>query len=309
MIKPMKRKPYLFMLLSFVVLSVLASKVNAQSPVGIITDIEGDISIISDNNRAADFGDDVLLKEKMKVGANSLLVITYYAGCRQEWFDENTVLEIGQDKSKVISGKMHKSEIFDCEVPEVVLSDKDSFKKAAFHFRGVAPMKTAATKQTSTMMINDKSKSRLVSLERAHSNDVKLRIWTAKKDDMYYRSGEHIIIYLIADRDAYLKLDYFQADGNVVHLVPNLFEEKSKIKAGQIYVVGGNKSKLKLIVENPYGEESIRALVSSSPLTDELKSAEIIEKSQGYTQKLEKTLSENKQINVAEYALDIWSIP
>ncbi len=304
-----KRKSIKGLLSGLFILMVFSVQVNAQPPVGIITNIEGSIVVISGDHRAVDFGDDVIFKDKIKVGANSSLVITYYAGCRQEWFEENTVLEIGLDNSKVISGKLQKSEVFDCEVPEVVLSNKDSFKKAAFHFRGVNPAKTAASETTSQLMRNDKSKSRQINGGKSHTGDVKLRIWTAKKDDMYYRSGEHIIIYLVADRDAYLKLDYFQADGNVVHLIPNLFEEKQKIKAGQIYIVGGNKSKIKLIVENPYGEESIRALVSSSPLGKEFKSAEIIEKSHDYQKKMDKFFSENKQTKVSEYELDIWSIP
>ncbi|MCW8929713.1 MAG: DUF4384 domain-containing protein [Gammaproteobacteria bacterium] len=298
-----------YVLIGFMVFVVFSSNSNAQSPVGIITNMEGDVSILNDNNRSADFGDDVIFNDKMKIGANSSLVLTYYTGCRQEWFGENTVIEVGEDNSKVISGKLEKSEVFDCEVPEVVLSDKDSFKKAAFHFRGVTPVKTPANKETAQQMKNDKSKSRRINVQEVQDGDVKLRIWTAKKDDMYYRSGEHIIIYFIADKDAYLKLDYFQADGNVVHLIPNLFEEKHKIKAGQIYVVGGNKSKLKLIVEHPYGEESIRAIVSQSPLEGEFKSPEIIEKSHDYEQKMKNILMDNKQTKVAEYALDIWSIP
>ncbi len=304
-----KRKFIQSLFSGIIILMTFAVHVNAEPPVGIITNIEGNISIISGDKRAADFGDDVIFKDKMEVGPGSSLVITYYAGCRQEWFGENTVLEVGLDNSKIISGKLQKSEVFDCEVPEVVLSDKDSFKKAAFHFRGVAPIKTAASEKSSQIMESDKSKSRQIKGGKSHTGDVKLRIWTAKKDDMYYRSGEHIIIYLVADQDAYLNLDYFQADGNVVHLIPNLFEEKHKIKAGQIYIVGGNKSKLKLIVENPYGEESIRALVSSTPLGDEFKSAEIIEKSHDYQKKLDKIFSQNKQTKVSEYELDIWSIP
>ena len=308
MTKELKRNILFSILLCAMVLITFTSNASEQSAVGIITNLDGNVSIVSETNKAADFGDDVIFKDKMKVGPNSSLVLTYYLGCRQEWFGENTILQVGLEKSKVLSGKLQKTEVFDCEVPEVVLSDKDSFKKAAFHVRGVSPVKSPKNDLSAEVMKNDKSKSWRVN-PRQNQNDVKLRIWTAKKDNMYYRSGEHIIIYLIADRDAYLKLDYFQADGNVVHLIPNLFEEKHEIKAGQIYVVGGNKSKLKLVVENPYGEERIQAMVSASPLNDELKSVEIIEKSHDYKEKMDQILSENKQSNIAKYALDIWSIP
>jgi len=293
-------------LLLVIIFSLSFSLAYAEPTVGIITNMEGQITIENGNKGMLDFGDDVTFKDQISVGKNSSLVITYYAGCRQEWFGENTVIEIGLDKSKVINGQLQQAKIFDCEVPEVVLSDKDSFKKAAFHFRGVAIEKSSTNQQK---VQKQKSKSKQININKNQTGDVKLRIWTAKKDNIYYRSGEHIIIYMVANKDAYLKLDYFQADGNVVHLIPNLFEEKQKIKAGQIYIVGGNKSKIKLIVENPYGEEYIRALVSTQPLDESFMSTEMIEESQNYQQTINKLLSKNKQAKVSEFELGIWSIP
>jgi len=309
----MKKDFIQYNLLFFTVLSIFISNAYAQSAVGIITNMDGDISIINGDKRTADFGDDIVFKDKIKVGANSSLVITYYAGCRQEWFGENTVLEVGSSKSNVISGKIEKSEVFDCEVPEVVLSNEDSFKKAAFHFRGIATEKTADKKQKSSTgsILNSTQTTRSirVNANKKQADDIKLRIWTAKKSGMQYQSGEQIIIYLVADKNAYLKLDYYQADGNVIHLVPNLFNEKRKIKAGQIYVIGGKQSRLKLITKSPYGKELISALVSTSPLEGDFESFEVAEESQHYKQKLEKTLSENKQIKVAEYALELITAP
>ncbi|MCU7835831.1 MAG: DUF4384 domain-containing protein [gamma proteobacterium symbiont of Taylorina sp.] len=309
MIKRKKRKFRFCILSGLIALIILTSDVNAQSEVGIITNMEGNISIISGDKRTADFGDDLILKDKIKVGENSSLVLTYYAGCRQEWFGENTILEVGSDKSKVISGKIEKSEAFDCEVPEVVLSDKDSFKKAAFHFRSIPAEKTVKNNQQPQTIPAITSGSIKVGANKEQTGDVKLRIWTAKKKGMPYHSGEQIIIYLVADKNAYLMLDYFQADGNVVHLVPNLFAEKRKIKAGQIYVIGGKKSKLKLITKSPYGRETVSALVSTSPLAGDFESFDLTEESNYYKQKLEKILSKNRQAKVAEYALDLLTIP
>jgi hypothetical protein len=44
-----------------------------------------------------------------------------------------------------------------------------------------------------------------------------------------------LVIYVQSDRDAYLKLDYFQADGTVVHLVPNVYRGQAFIKGGKKY--------------------------------------------------------------------------
>ncbi len=304
-IKTISHNYYLAIMVSLI--SIYSGVCMAETMVGVVNNMSGKVEVISNNKRAIDFGDDIILNDKIKIGADSSLVLTYYVGCRQEWFSQNSVIKIGKDKSEVISGKLEKSKVFDCEVPGVVLSDKDSFKKAAFHFRGVSAKKNSADSSVMTIINNAKTKSWRVDADQQSADDVKLKMWTAKKNTMYYRSGEQIIIYLVADKDAYLNLNYFQADGNVVHLIPNIFEEKYKIKAGQIYVVGGNKSKLKLVVEHPYGEETLSALVSTKPFAKEFISAEIIEKTTAYKNNIGKKLSSDKSI--AEYALGIWSAP
>jgi len=113
MIKTMKKDFIQYNLLFFTVLSIFISNAYAQSAVGIITNMDGDISIINGDKRTADFGDDIVFKDKIKVGANSSLVITYYAGCRQEWFGENTVLEVGSSKKShhAITNKLIHSTI------------------------------------------------------------------------------------------------------------------------------------------------------------------------------------------------------
>jgi len=280
-----------------------------ETTVGIVSSMDGNVHVVNNNGRVVDFGDDLLLNDKIEIGAKSSLVLTYYAECRQEWYDENTIIEIGQQQSNVIKGNIKKVETFDCEVPSVVLSGNDSFKKAAFHFRGISQKESAidTTAEAIAVINKNKVKSQRVDNNKHSSDDVKLKMWTAKKDDRYYQTGEHIIIYFVANKDAYLNLNYYQADGNVVHLIPNLFEDKYHIKAGQIYIVGGNKSKLKLIVEHPYGEETISALVSSKPFPKDFKTIETIETTEKYKQKLSKSLTAHNK--VAEYSLGIWSRP
>ncbi len=307
LIKQLKKADTCRYILALLVCTVLSGTALAEVPVGIVSSIDGDVQLIEADNKAIDFGDDLLLHDKIRVAAGSSLVLTYYIGCRQEWFSGNTLIEIGKTQSTIISGKLQKSELFDCEVPSVVLSDNDSFKKAAFHFRGISTVGKMNNKQPMVLIEDKKSKSWRVDEDEASIDDVKFKLWTAKINNRYYRSGEHIIIYFVANKDAYLNLDYYQADGNVVHLIPNIFEDKQRIKGGQIYVVGGNKSKLKLIVEHPYGEEFINALVSTAPLTKGLISSEIIESSKFYKDKKSKILSAKN--NVAEYALGIWSTP
>ncbi len=280
------------------------AEIQNSSPVGIISSVEGNVSIINKDKRAADFGDDIFYKDKIKVAENSSLVVTYYTGCQQEWFNENTLIEIGQNSSQLISGKIHKTEAFDCEVPEVVLSDKDSFKKATFHVRSMAAEKNKAEQQIPKFLRNKQAKSVHIYRGEQSSKAVKLKIWAAK-DEIYYHSGEHIVLYLVSNKDAYLKLDYFQANRQVVHLVPNIFRQQRKIMAGRIYTIGGSKAKQKLVVEEPYGEEKFNALLSLEPFDMNLQSFQTIEDSMEY----KKLLSDNKTTPVSEYEFKIWTLP
>ena len=92
-----------------------------------------------------------------------------------------------------------------------------------------------------------------------------VRVWTNKTDGRF-TEGEPLIIYVAPERDGYLRLDYFQADGKVVHLVPNLFSGQVKVKAGQTYVFGDDTSPQHFIIQEPYGNETVKAMLSDQPV-------------------------------------------
>mgnify|MGYP001612981835 FL=1 len=68
-----------------------------------------------------------------------------------------------------------------------------------------------------------------------------------------------------SDRDAYLKLDYFQADGTVVHLVPNVYRGQAFIKGGKKYAFGDETSPEQFVISEPYGAETIKAITGVRP--------------------------------------------
>jgi hypothetical protein len=83
-------------------------------------------------------------------------------------------------------------------------------------------------------------KEKKIPLEKANPA-FGLRIWV-NKEDRQYEEGEHLIVYVQSEQDTYLKLDYCQADGTVVHMVPNMFREATIIQKGETYVFGGENS-------------------------------------------------------------------
>ena len=109
-----------------------------------------------------------------------------------------------------------------------------------------------------------------------------LRIWTNKNENNFIED-DRLIIYVKSDRDAYLKLDYFQADGKVVHLVPNIYRGQAQIVGGTTYAFGDDSGPDQFIVKEPYGDEIIKAVVSSKPF-DIPDDAEAVSESRAYLQ-------------------------
>lgn len=91
-----------------------------------------------------------------------------------------------------------------------------------------------------------------------------LRLWTNREQGRFLEN-DRLIIYVRSDRDAYLKLDYFQADGTVVHLVPNLYRGQAFIAAGRTYAFGDEAGPDQFVVKAPFGDETIKAIASVRP--------------------------------------------
>lgn len=112
-----------------------------------------------------------------------------------------------------------------------------------------------------------------------------LRLWTNKADGRFLE-GERLIVYVTPERDGYLKLDYFQADGTVVHLVPNLFRGQAMVKGGQTYAFGDDASPEHFVVQGPYGNETVKALLSARPFDVSMESGQAVDDSRSYLKNL-----------------------
>jgi Domain of unknown function (DUF4384) len=108
-----------------------------------------------------------------------------------------------------------------------------------------------------------------------------LKVWTNKSTNSF-SENERLIIYVKSDRDAYLKLDYFQANGTVAHLVPNMYRGQGHITGGQTYAFGDDTSPEHFIVQEPYGDEVIKAIVSVTPFDLANESVEAVGDSRTY---------------------------
>jgi len=110
-----------------------------------------------------------------------------------------------------------------------------------------------------------------------------LKVWTNKPGGRFLEN-EKLIIYVQSDRDAYLKLDYFQADGTVVHLVPNVYRGQAFIKGGKKYAFGDEASPEQFVINPPYGTEAIKAIGAVRPFDSETEGAPSVSDSRTYLQ-------------------------
>ena len=116
-----------------------------------------------------------------------------------------------------------------------------------------------------------------------------VKLWTNKTNGQFIE-GEKLVIYVQSDRDGYLKLDYFQADGMVAHLVPNVYRGQAFIKGGKKYAFGEETSPEQFLIGAPYGTEAVKAIVGVRPFEAELNSAESVSDSRTYLNGLQSGL-------------------
>ncbi len=118
----------------------------------------------------------------------------------------------------------------------------------------------------------------------------KLQVWTNKQAGEVYTEGDDMEISVRSNRDAFLKVDYYQADGMVVHLVPNMFVDDAFVQAGKTYTFGGRHSRSGFRITGPFGAETIKAVASTNALDSLLSSDKNAENSEPYLSNFHATM-------------------
>ena len=225
------------------------------------------------------YGDDETpgeAKEKAMARAREQAVSSY-----KVWVESSSEVEDFQLKKDSIhsisAGMLRQIEVVDVQ--------KDG-QEICLRIKGMlapASVKEEVDRRKKQKVIKDVLMS--TALNPSTANGVK--VWLNKADGRYVED-DHLEVYIHSDRDAYLKLDYFQADGTVVHLVPNMFRKQAKIQKGVTYVFGGDDSPERFIISGPFGDEVIKALLSTHPFSEELQSNDVVSDSKTYVKTLEK---------------------
>jgi hypothetical protein len=92
-----------------------------------------------------------------------------------------------------------------------------------------------------------------------------LKVWSDKAPGETYVEGEHLILYVMTETPAFLWIDYYQADGKIVHLLPHPLIN-NQVQAGQRFTLGGNDNAFQFKVARPFGTEMLTIVASQKPI-------------------------------------------
>ena len=95
--------------------------------------------------------------------------------------------------------------------------------------------------------------------------ELSVQIWTDHGDGGMYRKGDKMFVFLMANKDCYVRLIYHQADGKNIQIFPNPWREDNKIEGNRVYIIPSESDKFEFTVDEPYGAEVLKAFASSKP--------------------------------------------
>jgi uncharacterized protein DUF4384 len=240
-------------LYSLTIQPVMASMFD--TPVAMITSIEGKVYFENTTDRQVDFGTDIFIGDMLKTDINSSLSLTFYNGCRQEIIDQQSLIQVGSNQSVLRNGSFKQVDVLDCEIPKAILQQADSHLKAGLVVRGI-------NKDDLLVILSPLASPSINPL--LNKNDFQLKAWTNNGKQPVFKVGEPILIHFLSNMDAYLLITYYASNGVLYKLTPELSLTENKIMAKKLYSLGNSNTGL--IAGLPLGIGTIHILASDKPI-------------------------------------------
>ena len=112
----------------------------------------------------------------------------------------------------------------------------------------------------------DSTDPRYVALDQVNQTPPFLVRVDVNHPDRVYHGGDTIQVSVRSEREGYLYLFYCDASQQVSCLFPNSAQQDNRIDANRTILVPDANSQFRLHMEAPFGEEVLKALVTSQPL-------------------------------------------
>lgn len=107
----------------------------------------------------------------------------------------------------------------------------------------------------------------LVSIGVPGSEAVKFKMWTNKEEGETFRAGDRAIIFLSAEREAYVTMLSVSSDGSVTVLLPNKLMQDNVVQPTKLYALFGDDSPVRLTAGGKPGKDKLVIYLSPVPVT------------------------------------------
>jgi len=123
--------------------------------------------------------------------------------------------------------------------------------------------------------------------------DFQISVSPDKGLDAVYLEGESFLASILTDKNAHLRVDFYQVDGRVIHILPN-GQQSDVIKRGFPFLIGDPEGPYQFIVAEPFGQELLVVIASRKPIP--MKTGSIIEPAKPYIRQLSDVLNAHKAV-------------
>ena len=91
---------------------------------------------------------------------------------------------------------------------------------------------------------------------------------TSRGKGAVYRQGEEVVIYVCANRDAYVKLYSINAEGNATLIFPNEYHRQNFIRRMTVVAIPEASYPFRFVIIPPFGTEFVKAIASTEQFSD-----------------------------------------
>jgi hypothetical protein len=116
---------------------------------------------------------------------------------------------------------------------------------------------------------NQKIEEQIAPLASSQSEDsLKIEVWVDRGKGAVYVEGDELLVFLRANREAYVRLFYTDAANQTYQIFPNEYHPEGKIPGNVASRIPEPQDDFMFQIKAPFGIESIMALASTKPLGD-----------------------------------------
>ena len=116
---------------------------------------------------------------------------------------------------------------------------------------------------------NQKIEEQIAPLASSQSEDsLKIEVWVDRGKGAVYVEGDELLVFLRANREAYVRLFYTDAANQTYQIFPNEYHPEGKIPGNVARRIPEPQDDFMFQIKAPFGIESIMALASTKPLGD-----------------------------------------